>query len=66
MNQNSFVCTLLNGFKLFRTWLNISVWLIDGTLTGTTILGHRSGSNGKKGVFLILKAPEVEPHYHMV
>ena len=30
-----FVCTLLNGFK-YRKRLNISIWSINETLTGTT------------------------------
>ena len=48
MSQNSFVCTQLSGFK-YRKWLNISIWFIDLTLTGTTTLGHSGlGSNGNE------------------
>ena len=35
-------------------WLNCLIWLLDGTLTGSTILGHSGhGSNGSKGVLSI-------------
>ena len=46
----SFVCTQLNGSK-FRKWLNISILLIDRTLTGTITPGQsRPGSNSNEEV----------------
>ena len=46
----------LNGLK-YSKWKNSSIWHIDGTLTGTTILGHREhGSNGNEGVLYILQS----------
>ena len=43
----------LNSFK-HKKWLDISVWPIDGTLTGTTTLGQGGpGSNGNEGVLHI-------------
>ena len=34
---------------ILTKWLNSSFWLIDGTLTGTTILGPSGpGSNGNE------------------
>ena len=60
MSQSSFVCTQSNGFKS-RKWLNISIWLIDGTLTGTTTLGQSGpGNNGNKGVLHILQSSRTE------
>ena len=44
------VGTQLNSFK-YSTWLNSSIWTIDGTQTGTTTLGQSGlGSNGYEGV----------------
>ena len=37
-----------------KRWLNISIWLFDGTLTGTTTPGQSGpGSNGHEGVLHI-------------
>ena len=47
IQNNSFVCTQLNGFKSSK-WLNSSVWPIDGTLTGTTTPGQ-----SEQGVILM-------------
>ena len=47
------ICSQLNGFK-FRKWLHISIYLIDGTLKGTTTLGQsRPGSKSNEGVLYI-------------
>ena len=44
-----------------RKWLNISVWHIDGTLTGSTILGQSgSGGNGNDGVLDITPNSRIE------
>ena len=49
----SFVCTRLYG-SMYRKWLNISIWSIDGTLTGTTTPGQsKPGSNGNEEVLYI-------------
>ena len=53
IQHQSFVCTRLNDFK-YRKWLNISIWPINGTLTGTnTLCQSGPGSNGKEGVLHI-------------
>ena len=40
----------INGFKSYK-WFNISIWSIDGILTGHTALGVSGpGSNSSKGV----------------
>ena len=45
-------------------WLNISIWPIDGTLTGTTTQGQSElESNGNEGILHILQTPRLEPHY---
>ena len=50
MTQSSFVYTQLNGFK-YRKGLNIFIWPIDWTLTGSINLGQSvPESNGNKGV----------------
>ena len=41
----------LNGFK-YTKWLNSSIWPIDGTLTGTIILGQ-SGIGSNEGILHI-------------
>ena len=41
-------CTQLNGFKFIK-WLNISIWPIDESITGTTTSGQCwPGSNGNE------------------
>ena len=51
----SFVCTQLNSFK-YRKWLNISSWLIDGTLTSTITPSQSGpGSNGIEEILHILQ-----------
>ena len=53
LRTQSFVHTQLNGFK-YRKWLDITIWLIDVTLTGTTPLGQSGpGSNENEGVLHI-------------
>ena len=43
-----------------------TIWLINGTLTGTIISGQSGPeSNGNKGVLCILQSPWVGPHYQM-
>ena len=54
----SFDLTLLNGF-MYRKWLNISIWSIDGTLTRTTTPGQCGPeSNANEG---ILHIPQISP-----
>ena len=49
-----------NGFK-YNKWLNISIWPMDWTLTGTTTLGVSDpGSNGYKEVLHISQTPGLE------
>ena len=46
----------LNGFQ-YNKWLNSSIWLIIGTLTGTTIPGQSEPeSNSNQGVLHILQS----------
>ena len=63
--SNSSIFTQLNGFQ-YSKWLNISIWHIDGTLTGTTTLGQWTWSNGSEGYSTFLKAPELDSHHQMV
>ena len=62
-NPNNIVSTLLllqhqswvtsTSFK-FTKWSNISIWLLDRTITSTNILGQSGpGSNGNEGGFYI-------------
>ena len=47
------ICTLLNRLK-YGKWLNICIWLIDGTLTDISIPGlNRPQSNDIEGVLHI-------------
>ena len=52
-----------------RTILNISIWLIDGTLTGTTTPGQSEpGSNCNEGVlgyFPVSGSPELDAYHQM-
>ena len=51
--------TQLSRFR-FRKWLNSSIWSIDGTLTGTTILSWSGpGSNAKEGVLHISQSSSI-------
>ena len=51
---------------LSNNFLNISIWLIDKILTGTTTPGQSGlGSNGNEGVLHIFCAPGQKPHHHM-
>ena len=55
---NNSIQNQLNGCKYIK-WLNSSIWLLDETLTGTTILDQSGpGSNGYEGV---LHIPETSP-----
>ena len=47
----------------YKQFLNRSIWQIDGTLIGTTILGQSGPeSNDNEG---IIHSPELEPHHQM-
>ena len=54
------ICSLSNDFKwliiiIFYKWLNSSIWLIYGTLTGTTTFSHSGHrSNGNEGALHVL------------
>ena len=53
MSQSSFVCTQLNGLY-YSKGLDISIWPINWTLTGSTTLGLSGpGSNGNERVHQI-------------
>ena len=57
MSQSSCDYTQLNGFK-YSKWLNISIWPINGTLTGTTTQDQNwPKSNSNEGVLQILQSP---------
>ena len=51
LNELELICLqTFNGFK-YSKWLNISIWLIEGTLTGTTSPGQsETVSSGNEGV----------------
>ena len=51
-SKSSLVFTLLNGFK-YSKGLNISIWYVDRTLAGTTILGERESRNSGNEVLYI-------------
>ena len=52
-NTNSPIWTQLNGHK-YRKWLTISIWPINGNLTGTTNPDQSGpGSNGNEGLLHI-------------
>ena len=54
--SSSIVCTQLNGYK-FSKWLNISIWPIDKTQTGTTTPDQSwHGSNGNE---VVLHIPQI-------
>ena len=64
-SQTSFVCILLNGFK-YSKLLYISIWLIDGTLAGTTTQGQSGPrSNDNEGVLHILQTLRMVPHHQI-
>ena len=47
-------------------FLNITIWLLDGTLTSITTLGQsKAGSDSKVGYSTLDRFPELEPHYQM-
>ena len=53
----------IKGFK-YRRWLDISIWLIDGTPTGITTLSQgEPDCNSNEGYSAFSKAPGLEPHY---
>ena len=53
---SSFVCTQLNGFK-YSKWLSISIWPINGTLTGTITQGQSGpGNNGNESILCIFQS----------
>ena len=63
---HSFARAQLNGFKK-RKWLNISIWHIDRTLTGTTSPGQSGpGSNGNEGVLHITQSWRFIIRYSLV
>ena len=66
MSQSSFVCTQLNSFK-FSEWLNLSIWPIDNTLTGTTTPGQSGpGSYDNKKVLHIPQTQELDLTHQIV
>ena len=47
-------------------WLNNSIWLIFGTITGTTTLSQSvPGSNGSEGVIVFISVPELKTHHRI-
>ena len=65
--QINYTFLLTVGFYAVSYWiLNRSIWLIDGTLTGTTTPGQSGpGSSSKKELLYILRYLELKPHHHI-
>ena len=65
MNQSFLLSTQLNGFKYSKR-LNIFIWLLDGTLAGTTTQGQNGPkSNSYEQVLHISQTLRLEPHHQM-